>query len=92
MNFKEFVHTNFVFVHKTSNLFVQICEGFQHVTVCCEWPVLYNLCSNLVSIKSTIRGTFLVGEVLSSITLSLFEIFQPNLVNLYYLRYFFKLC
>ena len=29
-------------------------------------------------IKSTIRGTFQVGEVLSSITLSLFEIFQPN--------------
>ena len=43
-------------------------------------------------IKSTIRGTFQVGEVLSSITLSLFEIFQPNLVNLYCLRHFFKLC
>ena len=44
------------------------------------------------NIKSTIRGTFQVGEVLSSITLSLFEIFQPNLVNLYYLRHFLKLC
>ena len=43
------------------------------------------------NIKSTIRGTFLVGEVLSSITLSLFEILQPNLVNLYYLRHFLKL-
>ena len=31
MNFCEFVHTNFVFVRKTSNLFIQIYEGFQHV-------------------------------------------------------------
>ena len=31
MNFYEFVHTNFVFVCKTSNLFVRIREGFQHV-------------------------------------------------------------
>ena len=30
-NFYEFVHTNFVFVRKTSNLFVRIREGFQHV-------------------------------------------------------------
>ena len=35
---------------------------------------------------------FQVGEVLSSITLSSSEIFQPNLVNLYYLRHFLKLC
>ena len=27
----EFAHTNFVFVRKTSNLFIRICEGFQHV-------------------------------------------------------------
>ena len=45
-----------------------------------------------LDIKSTIRGTFQVEEVLSSITLSLFEIFQPNLLNLYYLRHFLKLC
>ena len=31
MNFYEFVHTNFVFVCKTLNLFVRIREGFQHV-------------------------------------------------------------
>ena len=31
MNFFEFIHTNFVFVCKTSNLFIRICEGFQHV-------------------------------------------------------------
>ena len=31
MNFYEFIHTNFVFVYKTSNLFIRICEGFQHV-------------------------------------------------------------
>ena len=30
-NFYKFVHTNFVFVRKTSNLFVRIREGFQHV-------------------------------------------------------------
>ena len=29
--FYEFVHTNFIFVRKTSNLFVRIREGFQHV-------------------------------------------------------------
>ena len=29
----DLVHTNFVFVRKTSNLFVQIREGFQHVTL-----------------------------------------------------------
>ena len=31
MNFYELVHTNFVFVCKTSNLFVQIRESLQHV-------------------------------------------------------------
>ena len=31
MNFYEFVHTNFVFLRKTSNSFVRIREGFQHV-------------------------------------------------------------
>ena len=30
-NFYEFIHTNFVFVRKTLNLFVRIREGFQHV-------------------------------------------------------------
>ena len=31
MNFYEFIHTNFVSAWKTSNLFIRICEGFQHV-------------------------------------------------------------
>ena len=31
LGFYKFVHTNFVFVRKTSNLFVRIREGFQHV-------------------------------------------------------------
>ena len=31
LHFYEFVHTNLIFVHKTSNLFVRIREGFQHV-------------------------------------------------------------
>ena len=30
-NFHEFVYKNFVFVCKTSNLFIRICESFQHV-------------------------------------------------------------
>ena len=36
MNFYEFVHTNFIFVHKTSNLSIRIHEGFQHGQYCMD--------------------------------------------------------
>ena len=39
-NLYEFVHKKFVFVCKTSNLYVQICEGFKNVRL--QWPELYN--------------------------------------------------
>ena len=40
--FNEFVHTNFVFVRKTSNLFVRIHEGFQHVMFRMACTVLHS--------------------------------------------------
>ena len=44
-NFYEFVHTNFVFVCKTSNLFVRIREGFQHVMLQMACTVIINTSS-----------------------------------------------
>ena len=68
-NFYEFIHTNFVFVPKTSNSFVRIREGFQHIllrmacTVCVSvrwwmeeqitWNILLKIIRNPGQLKFT---------------------------------------